>query len=371
MSQVVFSGKDSILKLLQLKEIKESKKVLLVCDGAYRYLSVKKFFDSFPVPIVKFSDFTVNPLYEDVCKGVELFNAEGCDLIIAVGGGSTIDVAKCIKLYCKMDPKENFLKQKCQDSGIPLIAVPTTAGTGSESTRFAVVYYKGEKQSVADESIIPNYAVLEADVLRSLPNYQRKCTLLDAFCQAIESWWSVNSTEESIQYSKKAISVILDNLVAYTQETSESSDEGVLNDVFEAANYAGRAINITQTTAAHAMSYKLTSLYHLPHGHAVAVCLPGLFRYMAQNIDKCIDPRGEKYLADVFSEISKALGADNALTAADLFDKLLIRLDILAPVIPERDVELLVNSVNPVRLKNNPIALSSDVLEFLYRNLKH
>ncbi len=129
--------------------------------------------------------YTPNPLYEQVCGGVNLFNKEQCELIVAIGGGSTIDVAKCIKLYCKMDSRINYLKQETFDSGITLIAVPTTAGTGSESTRHAVIYYEGVKQSISHTSIIPDYAVLEPSVLKTLPVYQKKCTMLDALCQAM------------------------------------------------------------------------------------------------------------------------------------------------------------------------------------------
>ena len=136
-----------------------------------------------------------------------------------------------------------------------------------------------------------------------------------------------------------------------------------------AANFAGRAINVTQTTAAHAMSYKLTSLYHLPHGHSVAICLPGVWRYMINNIEKCIDPRGSAYLAGVFEDIAKALGAESPAAAVEKFAGIIKGLGIDAPVIPEKDIEVLGASVNPVRLKNNPVALTEEVLKQMYREL--
>ena len=114
-----------------------------------------------------------------------------------------------------MDNDINYMQQEYIDSGITLIAVPTTAGTGSESTCHAVIYYEGEKQSISHTSIIPNYAILEPSVLETLPVYQKKCTMLDALCQAIESWWSVNSTEESKEYSRKAILAIKENWEEY------------------------------------------------------------------------------------------------------------------------------------------------------------
>ena len=258
-----------------LKEL-GTRKYLLVRDSSYPYLSIRNYIDALPAPHVVFDGFSSNPLYEDVCKGVALFNREGCDTIVAVGGGSAIDVGKCIKLFSKMEPEQNFLFQGYKDTGVPLIAVPTTAGTGSESTRYAVIYYQGKKQSITHDSIRPPIAILDSSVLKTLPLYQKKCTMLDALCQGIESWWSVNSTQESKGYSRLAVETILENMDAYIRDNDEKAAEKILL----AANFAGRAINITQTTAPHAMSYKLTSLYGLPHGHAVAMCLPEVWEYM-------------------------------------------------------------------------------------------
>ena len=293
MAQKIVHGIDEIVD--QIK----NQKFLLVRDRAYNYLEIKALFDS--IPHVEFSEFTPNPLYEQVCEGVKIFNDNECNMIVAVGGGSTIDVAKCIKLYCRMDSSINYLKQEKKDTGIPLIAIPTTAGTGSESTRHAVIYYEGKKQSISHPSIVPDIAVLEPSSLKTLPVYQKKCTMLDALCQGIESWWSVNSNYESIGYSKKAVQMIIDNWKAYI---SDNTDEAAAM-IMEAANYAGRAINITATTAAHAMSYKITSMYNLPHGHAVAVCMPEVWGYMLDHTDDCIDSRGADYLRNTLSDISE------------------------------------------------------------------
>lgn len=146
--------KQMILRSIEeIKYIIKGKKFLLVHDVAYDFLKIKDFFNEFPH--IEFSEFTSNPLYEQVCKGIEIFNNELCELIIAVGGGSTIDVAKCIKLYCKIDNSINYLKQEVCDSGIPLIAIPTTAGTGSESSRHAVIYYKGENNPYLIQAFYP------------------------------------------------------------------------------------------------------------------------------------------------------------------------------------------------------------------------
>ena len=143
MKQIIYNGIEHLSEVLQ-----GSKKVLLVTDSSFPFLNIKNEVEGISIPYVKFSDFTPNPLYEDVCKGVELFNAEECDTILAVGGGSSLDVAKCIKLYCRMSKDTLYLDQEYKDTGVKLIAIPTTAGTGSESTRYAVIYYDGKKQQL-------------------------------------------------------------------------------------------------------------------------------------------------------------------------------------------------------------------------------
>ena len=350
-----------------LREVLEdSKKVFLVCDSSFPYLNIKNDIENIGVPHVVFSDYSSNPVYEDVCKGIDLFQITKCDTILAVGGGSSIDVAKCIKLYCQMSRSKLYLEQDYKDTGVKLIAIPTTAGTGSESTRYAVIYYEGQKQSVTHDSIIPNVSILEPKVLKTLPLYQKKCAMLDALCQGIESWWSVNSTEESYEYSRKAIELIMANWRKYI---FESDDEAAAN-IMLAANYGGRAINITQTTAAHAMSYKITSLYQLPHGHAVAVCLPEIWTYMVNHMDQCLDPRGSEYLKGIFLDISKAIGCENPKEAIGTFRQMMSELEMAHPTAEPghrtSDIELLSTSVNPVRLKNNPIKLNEETIHSLY-----
>lgn len=352
MNQSIIKGIEHITPLIKRQ------KFLLVKGHAYDYLEIKTLLNS--IPHVEFSGFTSNPLYDQVCKGIDLYNTEKCELIIAIGGGSAIDVAKCIKLFCNMDSNINYLKQEKFDSGIPLIAVPTTAGTGSESTQHAVIYYQGDKQSITHESILPNYAILEPTILKRLPLYQKKCTMMDALCQAIESWWSINSTSESKQYSRKAIAAIKENWYNYIFENTEKSAEKIM----EAANYSGRAINITATTAAHAMSYKITSLYKLPHGHAVAICLPEVWEYMLKHMHEGIDIRGREYLEGALSEIA-------SLIDLNYYKYMLGMLELNYPIAnqKESDVQSLVDSVNSVRLKNSPVKLNARTLQNMYRRI--
>jgi len=357
-----------------LKEV-GCEKLFLVVDSSYPFLNIKDAIEALPVKErVMFSDFTPNPLYEQVCNGIELLKSSRCDTILAVGGGSAIDVAKCIKLAvlakegnAAIIPPLVSTRVACDGAKLPFIAIPTTAGTGSESTHNAVMYYEGAKQTVTNDGVLPDYAVLEPTVLKTLPLYQKKCTMMDALCQGIESWWSVNSTEESYEYSRKTIELIMANWRKYIFE----NDDEAAKQIMLAANYGGRAINITQTTAAHAFSYKITSLYKLPHGHAVAVCLPGIWEYMIGHMDKCIDSRGSKYLSVVFEKISNAMGFENPKQAISAFRQMMEEMELKNPVAGNRDeeIDVLSNSVNPVRLKNNPVFLSEQIIYNFYERL--
>lgn len=335
------------------------RKLFLVVDSSYPFLNIKDTIESLDVEKVKFSDFTPNPLFEQVCKGFDLLKSSNCDAIMAIGGGSAIDVAKCIKLAFLSKEGCNALipplvsaRVDIDGSKLPFYAIPTTAGTGAESTHNAVMYFEGAKQTVTNDGVLPDFAVLEPSVLMTLPLYQKKCTMMDALCQGIESWWSVNATNESKGYSKKAIELIISNWEAYIFDNRADAATSIML----GANYSGRAINLAQTTAAHAMSYKITSLYKLPHGHAVAVCLPEIWEYMLVHD------------MPVFAEIASAMGQPSAQKAIEYFRWMMKRLELQNPVAGQRDPELkvLAGSVNPVRLKNNPVVLSDDCLLSLY-----
>lgn len=366
---------DGIATLPKILEEVGCKRLFLVIDSSFPFLNVKDKIEGLDVEEkISFSEFTPNPLYEQVCKGIDLMKSSNCDTILAVGGGSAIDVAKCIKLAVLAEegnaaiiPPLVSKRLSIDGEKIPFVAIPTTAGTGSESTHNAVMYYEGAKQTVTNDGVLPDYAILEPSVLKSLPLYQKKCTMMDALCQGIESWWSVNSTEESHGYSRKAIELIMGNWQKYIFE----NDESAAVQIMLAANYGGRAINITATTAAHAMSYKITSLYKLPHGHAVAVCLPEIWEYMLDYMDKCIDSRGSEYLAAIFEEISKAMGCDNPEQAISKFREMMREMELTNPVAGNRDEELKLLStfVNPIRLKNNPVKLDAALIYQLYKTI--
>jgi alcohol dehydrogenase class IV len=266
-------------------------------------------------------------LYEDVINGTKKFIESGCDTILAIGGGSAIDIAKAIKYFSK--------------SSSDIIAIPTTAGTGSESTHFAVIYKDGVKQSLADNSLLPSYVILEPSAISSVPEYIRKATMMDALCHAIESYWAKKATDESRDVSRRAIHEILINKESYLLN-EYNGNQGMLR----AANLAGQAINITTTTAAHAMSYKITSLYGFAHGHAVAICMPEVWRINAMEIPEITLNEYEEILASLKLEYP----VSNNWKA---------------------DIDILSSSVNLDRLKNNPVDLNKYEIIKIYERIIH
>ena len=353
--------------------IKETdcKSILMVCDGSIWHQ--KEFnahleeMEKIGVQMIGFRDFQPNPLYENVQDGVKLFREEKCDAIIAVGGGSAMDVAKCIKLFSNLPgdgKKGDWLTAEYAPNDVPFLAMPTTAGTGSEATRYAVIYYDGKKQSVTSESFIPGTVLMDPSTLITLPLYQKKATMCDALCHAIESYWSVNSTDESKEYSRAAIQGVMEHMDGYLNNTEEGRS-GMLR----AANIAGKAINITQTTAGHAMCYKITSLFKSAHGHAAILCDRVLFPWMIKNTDKCIDPRGEVYLKKTLDEIGVAMGCVDAQAGAEKLTEIFNRLELDVPEATEEQYAELKTSVNPVRLKNHPILLTVDTIDAVYHEI--
>lgn len=354
--QQIFNSDYNFLRIPEILKKSGAKRPMLVCGKSFDNLFISGFFANLNIDFVRFSGFSPNPKYEEVALGVELFKRQGCDFIVSVGGGSAIDTAKNIKLFSALDGDKNYLEQPLKYSPVKHIAMPTTAGTGSESTRFSVLYYKGEKQSIAHDCILPEYAILEPKLLETLPDYHKKAAMMDALCQCIEAMWSVNSNEKCREYAKAGIELALSNKMGYLNGKKQGMAAMLL-----VANYSGRAINISQTTAAHAMSYKLTSMYGIAHGHAAALCLSAVWRYMLGNSEA---------LADSFDAISSAFGVKSVNAALNMFDDMLGFLELEAPALtnPE-DINMLADSVNPERLSNNPVALTKGVIKELYKQI--
>ena len=379
-NQIVLGKKNLKEELKSFFQEHSFRRIFLVAGSSFSKLPIgeelQELFSELYIAFYHFSDFRANPRLEEVEEGIKAFSAFRGDSILAVGGGSALDTAKCIKLFTGLSKDRPYLEQEYRENDIPLLVHPTTAGTGSESTPFAVIYQDGEKCSVEHESIYPKYRIEDSRSLRSLSLYQKKATLLDALSHAMEAIWSKYSNEDSRAYGQKAISLILMNYKAYLSLENEKDaknlggavalegpSEQVLEDVAEAANLAGKAIAVTKTTAGHALSYKLGSIYQLPHGLATAMVNRALYPFMCREKSRMTDPENLLFLAKCFSAETEEEGAKRYL-------EILEDLEILPNLsVKEGDLENLVAAVNPERLSNHPIALREEDIGLLYKEI--
>ncbi len=316
-------------KMAELKP----QKVLFVCSSEYDRYGYRKALEETKTQSVAFCDFEPCPEVSSVEKGIKAYKENGCDFIIAVGGGSAIDTAKGIKFYSKLD--------------FPILAVPTTAGTGAEVTRFSVLYRNKDKKSVSDYGIIPNFQIFDPTVLKSLPYEQKVVTSLDAFCHSVEAFWSKDATDESREYSKKALALFNNNFAKYLE-----NDENTFAPMLECSMLAGKAINIARTTSPHAFSYKLHKLKGFHHGHAVAVCLAYIWKYMSKNEE----------LNELMKQTEEITGFDN-----DAFINFLSKLNLLDDLtMTPVQFDETVNGVNTARLQNNPMPFTNEDIKNIY-----
>ena len=291
--------------------------------------------------IAEFYSFSANPKYEDVGKGIRQLKSFMPDVMLAIGGGSVIDMAKLLRHYSELH--------------IPLISIPTTAGTGAESTAFAVCYFDGVKKSIAATDMLSEYVILAPELTLNNNEYLTACTGFDAFAQAIEAYWNINATLESDHLSITAIELLYKNLC---QTFNHINREEMLL----ASNLAGRAINITKTTAPHALSYTFTSHYGYPHGHAVALTFPFFF---AKNIHcSANDYVGADY--DNYQQKMKVLLDIFSLEQTDDLFEFMHRLvqNIGLGYDPNRpfDSQKARQGVNLERAKNNPHRLDEAII---------
>ncbi|MFC2072270.1 phosphonoacetaldehyde reductase [Chloroflexota bacterium] len=321
--------------------------------------------------IIYFSDFSVNPKIDDVKKGVLELKQAKCDAVIAVGGGSTIDMAKLINVIAhnNYEPKDMATgKEKIKVKGLPLIAIPTTAGSGSEATHFAVVYVNSIKYSLSHEYILPDYPIMDPSLTYTLPPKLTAVSGFDALSQAVESYWAVTATEESQEYSSQAIKMILPTL----ESAVNSPGTEARNTMVLAAHLAGKAINITKTTAPHAISYPMTAYFNIPHGHAVA-SLIGNFFVVNSKLEgvELNDSRGKDYLRKVMYGLCDLFGCACPQDCSNKWYALMATVGLETNfkslgIRNKSDVDLIINNVNAERLSNNPIIITETILRQLF-----
>lgn len=222
----------------------------------------------------------------------------------------------------------------------------------------AVIYYNGKKISIEHGSILPDYVILDGNVLKTLPDYQKKSTLLDSLCQAIESYWAKDATSESKKYSKQCILLILKNYKNYIENKSISYKK-----ILYASNYSGKAINISKTTSAHAMSYKITTKYNISHGHAVAICIIPVWKLLSEKSER------NPHLKDVLLEIASIFEKNTIKDSINYFEEIVRKFDLPNIHIKENDLLELVDSVNIERMENNPIIFNKQEILDLYKSI--
>lgn len=351
--QLCFSGADNFVELEKYLTEKSVKQIMLICGSSYNNLKINESIKSIGIPILRFSHFTPNPDYYDALEGAKIFGQSSCDCILAIGGGSSIDVAKAIKLFGNKEKE------------ILLGAIPTTAGSGSEVTKFIVLYKNNIKQSIEETSLVPQFVLYEPKVLETLPLYQRKATFLDALSHSIESMWSVNATEQSKMYASNAIEIILDNFEGYLK-----NEESANKNMMRAARLSGKAINISKTTICHAMSYKMVKMYGIAHGHAVGLCIPKVLAYTYKNLDRCLSDCYAEQLKYVLDNLAKLFGMRSVTLLIQWFENLLENLSLNSlPAAKSEDIKQLVLDINLDRLENYPIYIDQQDLTLLYKQI--
>jgi alcohol dehydrogenase class IV len=236
-----------------------------------------------------FSGFAPNPSLEHVLAGSSMRIRLNPDLIVAIGGGSAIDTAKLVRLLPGDRGSALRLlterRELSTEPNPPLVAIPTTAGSGSEVTRFATLYVDSVKMSLDDPVVAPQYALVDPELLRTCPTRLSYSCAFDTFCHAVESYWSKRSTPHSRMLAYDALRGVVDVL---THDLSVMGDEERAR-LAEAATHGGQAIDLTRTTSAHAFSYRLTARFNVPHGVACMLNLLWLIDYNLEHVAS-VDP---------------------------------------------------------------------------------
>lgn len=318
--------------------------------------------------VCRHHDFTQNPRFEDVQTGIAHLRSFSPDVVIAVGGGTVLDMAKLVNaLAAQTGEAEEYVTghSPVEVPGKPLVAIPTTAGSGSEATSFAVVYKDRRKFSVAHPTLLPTAAFLDAELTMTLPPALTATTGMDALSQAVESYWSVNSTAESTADAGAAIREICASLPGAVHQPTAAFRSAMML----AAHQAGRAINVTKTTAPHALSYGMTAWFGVPHGQAVALTLPEFLVFNAEVTEADVaDGRGVAHVRRALADIVALLGCRDPYDCRSHMKKMMAEIGLGTTL---RDVgittheqrALLLDYVNLDRLVNNPRRITREQVE--------
>ena len=361
------------LKKLNQIENKRIKKILIVAgrtsfskSGAQKLLEkslknkeIRFYFKKNYLPIIKELNLIIK-------------NRNGFkpDLIIAVGGGSVIDLAKISNLvWVDNQLQKNVQKNnlnKIKKKYCKLIVLPTTAGSGAETTSGAVIYIKGIKYSIDSSHVKPDVYVLYPNLHKNIDRKNRASSGLDAISQALESLISMKSNKKSVFFAKKSLKLSF----KYFLKSLKKPTDFNLFQMSLAANYAGRAIDISKTTAPHAISYYFTEKHNVSHGHAVFLTLIKFFEYNFLNLNKS---NSDFNLASRFNIMIKLSNSKNFfeflvfLKRIKKETKLEFNFSRLG-INLQKNIHKILKEVNPARLANNPVNLDLNTVKKILLN---
>lgn len=266
--------------------------VLIITDGGIMKLGLtrrlEKALKEAGIPYTIYDKTVANPTTVNVREALELYHKEGCDAIIGFGGGSSMDCAKAVGA-CTVKPNQSLAQMKGilkVHKKLPLLmAVPTTAGTGSETTLAAVITDADTryKYAINDFPLIPRYAVLDPKVTLSLPPFITATTGMDALTHAVEAYIGNSTTIDTRRDALKAVKLIFENIdIAYEHGDNIQARRNMLHASF----YAGCAFTKSYVGYVHAVAHSLGGQYNVPHGLANAILLPLVLREYGSCIDK-------------------------------------------------------------------------------------
>ena len=305
LNETSYHGKGAINEIATEIKARGFKKAFVCSDPDLIKFNVTKkvtdVLDNASIDYEIYSQIKPNPTIENVQTGVDAFKTSGSDCIVAIGGGSSMDTAKAIGIvitnpdFADVRSLEGVAptKNKC----VPIIAVPTTAGTAAEVTINYVITdtEKNRKMVCVDVHDIPVVAVVDPDMMSSMPKGLTAATGMDALTHAIEGYITKGAWELSDMFHLKAIEIIAKNLRGAVDNTPEGREGMALGQYVAGMGFSNVGLGIV-----HSMAHPLGALYDTPHGVANAIILPTVMEYNAP-------ATGEKY-----RDIANAMGVDNA-----------------------------------------------------------
>lgn len=312
-----------------------------------------------------FDGVAPDPTISSTNKALDTVRQLGPDWMIALGGGSVLDTTKAAALLASHPGDvRDYLRgnRKVIHPGIPVLAVPTTAGTGSEVTPYASLtdQERMAKESLAHDFLYPRYAILDPQLTHSLSPKQTAISGMDALSQAIEGYWAKASTPVTDAFALQAVCIILSNLEkAVHQPDNVSARKGMM----DGSNLAGLAISNSKTTAVHAASYPLTVHFKIPHGMACGFLLPGFIEYNEPSLEaekrsallRCAQVESMSELAGVVKELRRRIGLPERLREVGL---------------TEQDTDTIVaGGFRPDRAGNNPRRVTESALRKLLKEI--